>query len=341
MSRRVVRALPGTVAVALALAAVLLPGAAVAARLVGGREQATILHAFARARGSKAEQVSSVRRSTVAPGWAVVRWVVPARGTERHPPSAVLHSSYFHLTGRGAAAASPPPAVRRDLAAPMSVAVLYAGTGAETIAYSQASRSGCTGNGNYVDSESVLVKPMSWTVRYTVDLDRLQAAVSDGRSVAILPSVSFDRGGSALSASEVTTRSSVDQGCFGPTRTIRCATRFSLHAPGAAGQLGLGPSGLQIAIPMTAAHSGSDCYPQDYPLGPSLWDSGAGTALVSALSLTGGRLPPNPYAPVSVRWPLSSAGIAQSALASPCQGITALCTDTMAWSGTVRLLALP
>ena len=92
---------------------------------------------------------------------------------------------------------------------------------------------------------------------------------------------------------------------------------------------------------MQATRSGGDCYPQDYPLGPSLWDSGASTALVGALSLTGGRLPPNPYAPITVRWPMSSAGAQQSSLASPCEGITAVCTDAMAWQGTVRLLALP
>ncbi|HET9104562.1 MAG TPA: hypothetical protein VFN55_14495 [Solirubrobacteraceae bacterium] len=340
MSRRVVCALPGTVALALALAAILLPGAAGAARLVGGREQAAILHAFARGRGSKPEQATSVRRSTVIPAWTVVRWVVPARGTERRPPRPVLRSSYFHVTARGVTAGSPPPRVRRDLAAPMSVSVLYTGSGSETIAYSQSSRSTCVGNGNYVDSETVSVSPMSWTVRYTVNLDRLQAAVSDGRSVAVLPTVSFDRGGSALNASEAIMRSSVDQGCFGPTRTIRCTARYFLHVPGAAVQLGLGPSGLQIGIPMAPVRRGGDCYPQDYPLGPSLWASGAGTALVAALSLTGGRLPPDPYAPVPVRWPLSSAGTAQGALASPCQGITAMCTDAMRWAGTVRLLAL-
>ena len=184
MSRRVARALPGTIALALALTAILLPGAAGAARLVGGREQAAILSAFAHARAGKPEQATSVRVSTVSPAWAVVRWVVPARGTERRPPRPVLHSNYFHVTGRGVSAGTPPARARRDLAAPMSVAVLYTGTGTETIAYSQASRSVCTGNGNYVDSESVSVKPMSWTVRYTVGLDRLQAAVSDGRSVA-------------------------------------------------------------------------------------------------------------------------------------------------------------
>lgn len=325
---------------ALALGAVLLPGAAGAARLVGGREQAAILHAFTRSRDRRPGQATSVRRSTVSPAWTVVRWVVPARGTERRPPAPVLHSTYFHVTGRRVTPGSPPGPARRDLAAPMSVAVLYHGSGGETIAYSQASRSVCTGNGNYVNSESVSVAPMSWTVRYTVNLDRLQAAVSDGRSVAVLPTVAFARGGSALSATELTTRSSVDQGCFGPTRTFRCTTRFFLRVPGAAAQLGLSPSGLQIGIPMTPVRSGGDCFPQDYPLGPSLWDSGAGTALVGALSLTGGRLPADPYAPIPVRWPLSSAGVVQSALASPCQGITAICADTMSWSGTVRLLAL-
>ncbi|MDQ2895898.1 MAG: hypothetical protein M3Y09_09665, partial [Actinomycetota bacterium] len=91
--------------------------------------------------------------------------------------------------------------------------------------------------------------------------------------------------------------------------------------------------------PMGAGHDG-DCVADDYTLGPSLWDGGAATVAVSKLSLTGGRLPANPYAPVAVGWPLSSAGAQQGYLASPCQGITAQCTDTMRWTGTVRLQAL-
>ncbi len=131
---------------------------------------------------------------------------------------------------------------------------------------------------------------MSWTVRYVVDLDRLQAAVSAGRSTAVLPTVRFDRG--ALSA--------VGRGAElahhrGPG-LLRSDADDSLHqqllppVSGAAAQVGLGPAGLQIGIPMATRHRG-DCAADDYTLGPSLWDGGAATVAVSALSLTGGRLP--------------------------------------------------
>lgn len=339
MLRRAARARPVAIVGAIATLAALIPGSASAARLVGGREQATILRAFAHTRVAKSAVATSVRSASAMPSWVVVRWVTPATGAETHPPAPTLHSSFFHVTGGHVTAGVPPAAARRDLQAPFSVGVLYTGSGSETISYSQTTRSICAGNGSYVDSESDTVTPMAWTVRYIVDLDHLQAAVTDGHASAVLPSVSFERGGSALSATERVSRSSVDQGCFGSTRTIRCTTNYYLRVPGAPAQLGLGPAGLQIGIPEATGKRG-DCVPDDYPLGPSLWAGGAATAGVGALSLTGGRLPANPYAPIAVKYPLSSAGAQQGYLTSPCQGITAVCTDTMHWSGTVRLLAL-
>jgi hypothetical protein len=322
----------------IAAAATFPTGAATAAQLVGGREQAAVLKAFARSRGAHAEVATSVRASTTARSWAVVRWVSPATGAKPGPPVPTLHSSFFHVGGR-VTAGSPPAAARRDLQAPFSVAVVYTGHGSEVVHYQQSTRSICTGNGMYVDTEQETVTPMSWTVRYIVSLDRLQAAVAAGRTTAVLPTITFDRSGSQLSAAEQSSRTSVDQGCFGPTRTIRCASSYFLRVPGAAAQVGFGSAGLQIGIPMATRHRG-DCAAQSYPLGPSLWDAGAATVSVGALSLTGGRLPVHPYAPVSVLWPLSAAGAQQGYLASPCQGIAAECTDTMRWTGSVRLQAL-
>jgi hypothetical protein len=339
MLRRADRARLVTIVGMIAAAATLLPGTATAARLVGGREQTAVLRAFAHSRGPRPEVATSVRASTAARSWVVVRWVYPATGAEVRPPSPTLHSTFFHLSGARVTAGSPPAAARRDLQAPFSVGVLYTGSGSEAVRYQQSTGSICTGNGAYVDTEQDTVTPMSWTVRFLVDLDRLQAAVSAGGSTAVLPTVTFDRGGSQLSAAEQSSRSVVDQGCFGPTRTIRCASGYFLRVPGAPAQVGLGPAGLQIGIPMATGHRG-DCAADDYTLGPSLWDGGAATVSVSALSLTGGRLPPNPYAPVAVGWPLSAAGAQQGYLTSPCQGITAECTDTMRWTGSVRLQAL-
>lgn len=319
--------------------ATLLPGTATAARLVGGREQTAVLRAFTRSRGARREVATSVRASTAARSWVVVRWVHPATGSEVHAPSPTLHSTFFQVSGGRVSAGSPPAAARRDLQAPFSVGVLYSGSGSETVSYQQSTRSICIGSGSYVDTERETVTPMRWTVRYVVDLDRLQAAVTAGRSTAVLPTVTFDRGGSQLSAAEQSSRTTVDQGCFGPTRTIRCASSYFLRVPGAPAQVDLGPAGLQIGIPMATVHRG-DCVADDYTLGPSLWDGGAATVSVGALSLTGGRLPPNPYAPVAVTWPLSAAGVQQGYLTSPCQGITAECTDTMRWTGSVRLQAL-
>lgn len=337
MLRRADRARPVAIAGVIVALAALCPGAAVAAHLVGGREQTAVLRAFAQVHGTKPETATSVRAASASPAWVVVRWVTPATGTERRAPTPTLHSTYFHVTGSRIVAGAPPAAARRDLDAHFSVAVLYTGSGSETVHYQQSTRSICVGNGSFVDAEQATVTPMSWTVRYLVDLDRLQAAVSDGRSTALLPTVSFDRGGSQLSAAERLSRSSVDQGCFGPTTTIRCSTSYVLRAPGAAAQLGLDPAGVQVGIPMAAGQTG-DCSSDDYIIGPSLWDVGAATAGISRLSLTGGRLPPNPYAPQSVSWPLSSAGAQQGYLTSPCQGITAECSDVMRWSGTVRLV---
>ena len=60
-----------------------------------------------------------------------------------------LHSTYFHLAGGGVRPGSPPGPARRDLQARLRVAVVYSGSGAETINYAQTGKTVCTGNGQY------------------------------------------------------------------------------------------------------------------------------------------------------------------------------------------------
>jgi hypothetical protein len=79
------------------------------------------------------------------------------------------------------------------------------------------------------------------------------------------------------------------------------------------------------------------CAPEDYTLGPSLWDSGGAAALVRVLGLIDGRLPANPYRSVRVSWPANSAALQDGSLSGPCQGLAAGCTDQFSWHGTVRL----
>jgi hypothetical protein len=90
-----------------------------------------------------------------------------------------------------------------------------------------------------------------------------------------------------------------------------------------------------------APHQQGTCSPDIFTLGPSLWDGGGATALVSQLRLLGGRLPANPYAPVHVSWPKSAAALAQGFGVSPCQGDTAVCSENFQWQGTVALQAIP
>lgn len=315
-------------------------GAADAAKLVGGHEQAAVKRAFAGQRGHRRDMVISVRASTVSSSWLVARWIrLSTGGPAGSPPS--LHSTYFHLAGGGVRPGSPPGPARRDLQARLRVAVVYSGSGAETINYAQTGKTVCTGNGQYEAQQQERVSPMAWTVRYLVDLDQLQAAVGAGPDTALVPAVSFDRGGSDLTASETLTRTTVDTGCFQKPTTVRCTTSDFLDVRGAGGDVSfVAGAGAEIGIPLGFVRKG-DCAPEAYTLGPSLWDSGAATAAVANLNLMGGRLPGNPYAPQPVRWPANSAGALQGFLVSPCEGIASTCTDAIGWRGSVRLLPSP
>lgn len=334
---RPVRVRLEAISAAVVALAALPSGAAQAAKLVGGHEQAAVQHTFAAQRSHARDVVVSVRSSTASPKWLVARWIRPSRGgAAGSPPS--LHSAYFHRAGAGVAPGSPPGTVRRELQAPLRVAIVYSGSGAETVAYQTTDKTICIGNGTYVDQQQVSVKPMAWTVRYLVDLDRLQAAVRGGSSAAVAPAVSFDRRRSQLTAAETLTRTTVDNGCYQRPTTIRCTTSYFLDVRGAGSHLAFTPGqGVEVGLPLGFGRHG-DCAADDYTLGPSLWDSGAATTLVPKLNLVGGRLPPNPYAPEPVSWPRSSAGLLQGYLASPCQGISATCADAIRWKGTVRVL---
>jgi hypothetical protein len=181
---------------------------------------------------------------------------------------------------------------------------------------------------------------MSWTVRYVVDLDDVVEAVQSSQGATILPTVDFQASGSALDAVEKLTRTYVDQGCFNTPRGFNCSTVFHLSGNGAASGLGFDPGlGTEVSIPMVGRNTGQ-CAPDDYTLGPSLWDSGASTAVaprLGLLGLLGKQLPANPYAPVRLSWPTDSALAQAGFLASPCQGIPTACTDQLKWQGSVQL----
>lgn len=313
-----------------------------AARLVGGREQGAIRRAFSALHTARGQVIVSVRSSSVSPAWAIVRSVTPhtASSTGAGAVAPRLSSSFFHRAGAAWRPGAPPPGVRADLTRSFAVAVLYAGSGSETVTYSQTYKSLCAGAGGFTDQQSDVVSPMSWSVRYVVDLDRLLAAQGTAAQPTLVPAVSFDAGRSRLNAHESLTRSFVDAGCNGGTVRRACNVSFRLGGPTPAGQLDLSAaSGLAVGIPMRTSSTG-DCNPGDYTLGPSLWDSGGTTALAGGLGLLGAHLPANPYAPVHVSWPTQSAQQSRGFAASPCQGDSGACTDQLQWRGTVTLSPL-
>jgi hypothetical protein len=306
---------------------------ATAARLVGGKQQAAVTRAFFHQKGPKGRVVVSIRSSSVSSAWTVVRWVIPTpaggHGTGQSNPR--LHSTYF----RGQQPGRPPATVTRDLAAPFRVTIVYTGSGSESVNYSQTYRSVCSGGGGFVEQERDTVSP-SWRVRYTVNVDQLLSAVRGPQGVVLVPTVSFDPGSSRLRAIETRARTYVDQGCFDHPTNDKCVTTFRFTS-GGANELSLRPgAGTEIGIPMRGAGRGQ-CAPEDYTLGPSLWDSGAATAAVRSLSLVGGRLPAHPYARLNVSWPRNSSPAADGAATSPCQGIGSGCSDQLRWRGSVRL----
>jgi hypothetical protein len=308
------------------------PAVASAARLVGGGEQAAIIRAFDRSAAHRRLVVTSVRRSTVASSWAIVKAVSPeaAGRTSPHASTPRLLSSFYHRGGGSWQAGSPPAAARADLDQPFSVAVVYSGSGAESIDYEQTYSSACAQLGDLTDTETDTVRPMSWKVRWLVDLDALRSAVRSAQGTVLVPTVSVDAAGSTLDVVEKVARTVQDTGCNGGPTTFACTVRYGL-AP--AGPLSL-TSGLEVGLPVSAALTGA-CAAEDYTLGPSLFAQGATTALVGRLHLLGGRLPGDPYAPISVSWPADSAA-ALGFVSSPCQSDSA-CQDTFSWSGTVTL----
>lgn len=124
------------------------------------------------------------------------------------------------------------------------------------------------------------------------------------------------------------------------SRNFSCSTVYHLASNGADSDLGFDPElGTEIGIPMVGRNTGQ-CSPEDYTVGPSLWDSGASTVVVprlGLLGLLGKQLPANPYAPIRVSWPVDSALAQEGFLVSPCEGITASCTDQLKWHGSVQL----
>jgi hypothetical protein len=325
----------------LMLAVVLLPGVARAAKLVGGHEQSVIAKAFRHSRAHRGLAIVSVRISTTAPSWAIVKSVRPqASGrTTAAGRAPRLQSTYYRLARRRVKLGAPPAAARADLARDFRVAVVYSGSGSETVAYHQLYRSVCAGAGGFTDEQTDTVRPMSWSVRYVVDLDALQSAVRSPGGTVLVPAVSLDRSQSRLSAREIRSRTAIDDGCNGQPTTFDCDATYSLGSP-SDGLLSFSAAGgLEIGVPTKANPSG-DCDPSDYILGPSLWDSGAITAVAASLGLVGAGLPADPYTPVHVSWPGSSLALVSGSAFSPCQGDTSACHDRFRWSGHVALQAV-
>jgi hypothetical protein len=312
---------------------------ALAAKLVGGREQAAIERAFTAQPAHRHQLIVSVRASTVSPAWAAVRSVSPERGgrTTASAGTPQLQIAYYRRVGGSEHPGTPPAAVRADLRRDFQVAVVYTGSGAESIVYAQGYRSVCAGAGGFTDQQTVTVDPMSWTVRYVVNLDDLVTAVSSSAGGVLVPNVTFDAGGSRLDAVETVSRTLVDAGCNGKPATFNCRVSFRLGGSGPGDQLSFPPAaGIEVGIPMVATSAGA-CDPSDYTLGPSLWDSDGGAALVRQLGLAGGSLPANPYAPIRVTWPGGSAQHTLGFATSACQGDGSACGDDFHWTGTVAL----
>lgn len=314
------------------------PAAATAAWLAGGSTQRAIARAFSAQRSHRRDAIVSIRTSSVSSAWAVVRSVTPQTGHQRSGRALVLQSTYYHVVGGRAHPAPPPRRVRADLARDFRVAVVYAGTGGESINYTQGYRSVCAGYGGFTDSETDAVGPMSWRVRYIVDVDHLLSAVRSAGATTLVPEVTFDRRASHVTAAENVSRTVQDLGCNGKPTTFNCRMAFAAGGPDPGGQLAFPQgSGLEVGVPMAARPRGA-CSPENFTLGPSLWDGGGTTALVGRLGLLGGSLPAHPYAPIRVRWPVDSAQEVQGFVTSPCQGeAAAVCSEAFAWQGTVSL----
>jgi hypothetical protein len=328
------------VAIVVGLCAVMLAAAPAgqAAQLVGGRTQQAIARAFSAQRSHRGQAIVSIRTSSVSASWAVVRSVTPqTAGQTRSGATPPLRSTYYHLVGGRVLAAPPPRAARTDLARDFRVQVVYAGSGRESITYTQNDDSVCAGQGPFTDTETDTVSPMTWNVRYLVDLDDLLSAVRGPGGTTLVPNVTFEAAGSRVTATETVSRSVQDFGCNGRATTFDCTTTFAAGGPDPGGQLAFPARlGLEAGVPMQARPRGA-CNPDNFTLGPSLWDGGGVITVAGPLKLVGGALPARPYAPVKVTWPASSAQGDPGFATSPCQGDLAGCTDAFGWRGTVSL----
>lgn len=299
------------------------------AKLIGGRRQGAVVRAFKAAPKHRDQLVVAVLGSTASPGWAAVASVRDGGGA--------VSRSYYHHAGGAERGGKPPRGARVDLSHNFKVAVVYSGSGTETITYAQLYRSGCAGAGGYINQQTDTVSPMSWKVRYVVDLNHLAAAVSDAGDAALVPSITLAGGASSVNVTERDTRTSVDVGCNGQPSTIICVAHWGLSGAQAAAAVSFVPgTGLEVGVPTRRSTSGS-CDPNQFTLGPSLWAGGAAVAVVRGLGFAGGGLPGNPYAPMRVSWPGNSALGADGVAVTPCQGYISGCTDAMQWHGTVRL----
>ncbi|MGH2915134.1 MAG: hypothetical protein ACRDMX_09100 [Solirubrobacteraceae bacterium] len=328
-------------AIAVALAAGVAAAPAGAATLLGGRAQARIAHAFTAARSHRGQTVVSIRASTVNPAWAVVRSVVAQRAGAAGSSSGTaprLLATYYKLVSGSELQRSPPAPVRADLSRPFAVAVVYAGSGSESIAYDRSYGSACNGEGDFTDRQQVSVSPMAWHLVWTVELDDLRAAVRAGGQTTLAPAVYFDWAASYVDAVQSSARTLQDAGCSASPNTVSCRTTFRVGGSDPAGALSLSPAGLAVSVPFVATASGGDCASGDYPIGPSLWQVGAATVLAPNGDPLGGQLPAHPYAPFAVRWPGGSAQRSLRRFATgPCAGNGATCSDRFHWTATVTL----
>ena len=314
-----------------------------AARLVGGSAQTAIARAFSSQRSHRGQVVVSIRTSTVSRSWAVVRSVTPrAAGQTRSGAVPVLRSTYYRLAGRRVRPGSPPRAVSADLARHFSVEVTYTGAGSESITYSQRYRSVCPGAGGFTDAATDIVSPMSWTVRYVVDLDHLLSAVRGPAGVTLVPDVSFHAAGARIDASETVVRTLQDVGCNQHKTTFTCTTAFAPGGTDPGGRLSLrAGSGLAVGVPDGHAPERRLQARTTSPSAPPCGTAAAPRRWWAGLSWWTAPLPAHPYAPIHVSWPGGSAAAAQGFAVSPCQGAAAACTDTFTWQGTVALHQVP
>ena len=217
-----------------------------------------------------------------------------------------------------------------DLSQDFKVAVLYSGSGAETVAYSQSTAACASAEGGYVDQQQDTVSPMSWSVRYVVDLDSLVAAVRDAEGDDAGPGGDLRGrrlGGERHREDEPHLPSTTAAAARRPPQRAR--SHFSAGGPGADGALSFDSgAGLEVGVPMRGRAAGSAVPRTTRSVRrcgtaaprPRWWTSSTCWAAASHA---------NPYGRVRVagrqarRWP--SHGL----IASPCQGDSAGCSDSM------------